>query len=190
MSKYKYYFKKPKSEIVIDILEMLTIAGLLVIAGQSPYFVRNLCKSYKKFKKYKSNKINDTFYRLRKRGDIVFENRGSQLYISLTNRGKRKAGWMQIDAIKLKKPKKWDGKWRIAMFDIAHFKKLYREVLRGKLKDLGFQLLQKSVWVVPYPCEDEIELIKSFFGLTDKEIRTITANNIGNDEKIRKIFNL
>jgi DNA-binding transcriptional regulator PaaX len=76
------------------------------------------------------------------------------------------------------------------MFDIAQLKKLYREVLRGKLKELGFQLFQKSVWITPYDCKDEIELLKDFFGLTDKEIKLITAQDIGDDKEWKKSFGL
>jgi hypothetical protein len=46
LRKYKYYFRKPKSEIVKDVLEFLATIGVLCIAATSPYFVRNLIKGY------------------------------------------------------------------------------------------------------------------------------------------------
>jgi hypothetical protein len=196
MSKYKYYFKKPRAEITKDIFKILLISGLIIIASTSPYFAENIIKGikrarkYSKINKYSKKKIYNTFYQLRKHGDIKFHYRGKQLYIFLTEKGKKKAGWMQIDELRIKKPKKWDGKWRIIMFDIAELKKIYREVLRGKLKEMGLQIFQKSAWITPYDCKDEIELIKNFFGFTDKEVKLITTQDIGNDIEFRRIFNL
>jgi len=188
--KYKYYLKKPKSEIVKDIISWLAIAGAIYIAASSPHFVLNLIKGFKRWRKYPKKKITDAFYRLRRQGCIEIKKKNHQIYISLTEKGKKMAGWLQIDALKIKKPKKWDGKWRIAIFDIAQLKKIYREALRGKLKELGFYPLQKSVWIYPFDCRDEIELLREFFGLTQKELRLIEAENIGPDEHLKKFFKI
>jgi len=190
IGKYKYYFKKPKSEISKDIFSWLLIAGAVYIAASSPYFIRNLLTGYKKWQKYPKRKVYDTFYMLRKKGYINIEKRNRQIYISLTKEGKKKAGMFQIDAFTIKKPKKWDKKWRIVIFDIAQLKKTYREAFRGKLKELGFYPLQKSVWVYPFDCQAETELLKDFFGLSDQEMRLIVADNISKDDQLRKSFKL
>jgi DNA-binding PadR family transcriptional regulator len=193
-AKLKYYFKKPRSEIGKDILYGLFIAGAITIALSSPYFGRNLLKAFKKWiksKKYqKPKKVYSVFYRLLKSGYIISERRNHDLYISLTEKGKRATGWLQIDALKIKRPKKWDGKYRLVIFDISQLKRIYRDALRGKLRELGFIKLQKSVWLHPFDCKDEIELLREFFGLSEKEMRLIIAENIGNDKWIRKIFQI
>ncbi len=97
---------------------------------------------------------------------------------------------MQIDDLKIKKSAKWDGKWRILLFGIAETKRTYREALRGKLKDLNFQLFQKGAWITPYDCSNEANLLKSFFGLNNKKIRLIVSDKIGDDEEFRKFFKL
>lgn len=188
MSKYKYYFRKPKSEITKDILKWLTVSGMVYVAAGSPYLVLNLMRSFKKWHKYEKKRITDTFYKLRKEGCIEIEKRNHQVYIGLTEKGKKKAGWFQIDSLKIKKPKKWDGKWRIVIFDIPNLKGLYRNIFRGKLKTLGFYPLQKSVWITPFKCSDEINLIKDFLGLTDKEVRVIISRDIGKDEWFKEKF--
>jgi len=190
IGKYKYYFKKPKSEISKDIFSWLLIAGAVYIAASSPYFIRNLLTGYKKWQKYPKRKVYDTFYMLRKKGYINIGKRNRQIYISLTKEGKKKAGVFQIDALTIKKPKKWDKKWRIVIFDIAQLKKTYREAFRGKLKELGFYPLQKSVWVYPFDCQAETELLKDFFGLSNQEMRLIVADNISKDDQLRKSFKL
>jgi DNA-binding PadR family transcriptional regulator len=190
MSKYKYYFRQPKSEIVKDILRLLAIAGAIYIAASSPYFISDLRKNIKRWQKYKRKKFYNAFYRLQKEGCIDVREKNRQIYIALTEKGKRKAGRLQIDAMEIKKPKKWDGKWRILIFDISQFKKFYREALRGKLKNLGFRQLQKSVWIHPYDCQDEINVLKDFFGLKEKEMRLILAEDIGDEGFFKRIFKL
>ena len=190
MSKYRYYFRKPKSEIAKDILGSLIIGGMIAVAATSPFFIINLIKGLKGLKKYPNKKVYDNFYKLRKQGLVDFYKKNNQIYISLTEKGKKKAGWMQIDALKIKKPKKWDGKWRILLFDIMETKKFHREALRGKLIELGFRLLQKSAWIIPYECKDEIGLLKSFFGLSDKEVKLAVVSNIEGEKELKEKFKL
>jgi len=190
MSKYKYYFKKPKSEIVKDVFKAMLISGVIYFAASSPYFVTNLVRALKNFDKYNKKKVYDSFYNLRRSGFIKLQKRNGQMYISLTEKGRKAAGWLQIDELKIKQPRKWDKKWRIVVFDIAHLKKLHRDAFRGKLKELGFQPVQKSVWIYPYNCKDEIDLLRDFFGLTEQEIRLIAADKIGEDREFKEAFKL
>jgi len=193
MKKYKYYFRKPKSEIIKDILLWLAITGLFYVAASSPYFGINLLrgiKRWRKFQKYKKRNIVDNFKKLQQRGYIDIKIIRNQIYIQLTEEGKKMAGWMQIDALNIKKPKKWDKKWRIVIFDISQLKKFYREAFRGKLKELGFFPLQKSVWIHPFDCRAEIELLRDFFGLKEKEVRLLVCEDIGEDSWLKEKFNL
>jgi len=190
VGKYKYYFKKPKSEITKDVFRWLMITGAVAIAATSPYFVTNLLTVRKKLNKYPKQKIRSAFYKFKKQGLINIRQENHQIYISLTDEGKKKAGWLQIDSLKIAKPQRWDKRWRMAMFDIAQTKKLSREALRGKLKEIGFRPFQKSIWIHPFNCEAEIELLRNFFNLSDKELRLIIAENIGEDNEWRRLFKL
>jgi DNA-binding transcriptional regulator PaaX len=190
VKKYKYYFKKPKSEIVKDVISWLAIAGTVYIAASSPYFVINLMRNFKKLRRYPKKKITNTFYNLKRQNLIKIEKKNQQIYIRLTEKGKRKASWFQIDSLRINQPKKWDRNWRIVLFDIAQIKKIYREAFRGKLKELGFHQLQKSVWVHAFDCQAEIDLLKDFFGLSSKELRLIISRDIGNNKELKRFFKL
>ena len=190
MSKYKYYFKQPRSEIVKDIFNWLVISGAVCIAASSPYFILNLLNGFNNRKKYKNKEIYNAFYRLRKVGCLNIEKKNHQIYINLTEEGKRKAGMFQIDSLKITQPKRWDGKWRLVLFDISQIKKTRREIFRGKLKELGFYPFQKSVWAHPYPCDDEVQLLRDFLGLSSKEIQVVTVQKIEDDSFLREIFKL
>ena len=196
--KYKYYFKRTRSDILKDILKCVAVTGMVMVAASSPMFVRSLNKIiYREIKnkitgkkRYTSKQFSSAFYRLKKEGCIIFEKRNKQIYLSLTPKGKSKAGWMQIDDLKIQYPRQWDKKWRLVIFDIGESKKIYREALRGKLKQLGFKPFQKSVWIHPFDCKDELALLKDFFGLQDSELRLIVAENIGKDSDLKKVFKL
>jgi len=190
LGKYKYYFRKPKSEIVKDVLFGLAVMGMVYVAAGSPYFVLNLLKQFPKWKKYKRQRLSNVFYRLRKEGCLKMFRRNYDIHIFLTEKGKKKAGWLQIDSLQIKRPKKWDEKWRIIFFDISELKRIWRDAFRGKLKELGFYPFQKSVWIFPFDCRDEIELLREFFGLSNRELRLIVCEDIGEDDWLRKHFKL
>lgn len=188
--KYKYYARKPKSAIVADVFTWLLIGGAFAIASASPYFVQNLLRARKNLGKYPKQKVSDTFYRLRKQGFIQIRERNHQIYISLTPEGKKRAGVFQIDRLRIQKPKRWDRKWRLLLFDIPEKRKISREALRGKLKELGFAQFQKSAWLHPYDCRAEIELLQEFFGLSKHEMRLVVAESLGGDRDLQKEFKL
>lgn len=190
MSKYKYYFRKPKSEIVKDIFLWLALTGVVAIAATSPYFIINVLKAFTKGKKYRKKKVSDAFYRLKKQGCIGVKQVGRNFVITLTKEGRKRAGRLQIDSLRIAKPKKWDGQFRLVIFDIAQLKTPYRNAFRGKLKELGFYPFQKSVWIHPYECRDEVEVLKDFFGLSNQEVCLITAKDIDRGEELKEKFGL
>ena len=186
-----------KKETAKSILKFLSVAGLLAVTAVSPRFGVELMKIMAKESANQSGltsknkrKFYNAFYYLKKRGLIYMEYRGQQVYVSLTGKGKKKAGKYQIDDLSIKKPKKWDVKWRVLIFDIEDKQRIKREALRGKIKELGLYQLQKSVWVHPYDFKKEMAILKEFFGLTDQEFKVIEASKIENDELARKFFSL
>lgn len=107
-----------------------------------------------KLKNKDARKFRKATERLRKRNLIFGERRGKQVIFELTNEGRAEA-----DKIKLKlemaKRKRWDGKWRIIIFDVPEKLRGKRDFLRKELKEFGFMQLQKSAWVYPYPLPQE-----------------------------------
>lgn len=51
----------------------------------------------------------------------------------------------------------WDGYWRVAVYDIAEEESKLRNRLRTELRHLGYKLIQKSVWLSPFPTEGELK---------------------------------
>lgn len=116
------------------------------------------------------------------------ENVDGSFTFVLTDKGKTKAITYRFDEIRVKS-KDWDGKWRIVVFDIPEKLRRGRDALRNKLKEFGFYELQKSVFVFPYQCEDEIDFIIEFFNLR-RYTRMGLLEKIDNDLHLKKIFKL
>ena len=109
--------------------------------------------------------------------------------LTLTDKGKNKILTFNPDTFKIQKPKKWDGKWRIIIFDIPEKRRSVRDSLRSHLRQLGFYELQKSVFVHPYPCDDIFDFLVEFHNAR-KHVRFILAQDLDNSLHLKDIFGL
>jgi phenylacetic acid degradation operon negative regulatory protein len=55
--------------------------------------------------------------------------------------------------------RRWDGHWRLALFDVPEGRAGLRDKFRRYLQARGFGYLQHSVWITPDPVEDERKLL-------------------------------
>ena len=110
--------------------------------------------------------LSQTLKRLRLNKFLVFEKQpGGRENVYLTQTGKTRALKYRLNNLVLKKSRKWNKKWRIVLFDIPEEKRKIRDSLRKKLKNLGFLEFQKSVFIFPYPCSEEINFVINFFDI-------------------------
>lgn len=148
--------------------------------------IKEISKEWKKINKRELHREVRNFYRSK----LVErkENKNGSYTIVLTEKGRVKALTYFIQNMKIEN-KEWDGKWRIVVFDIPEKIRRGRDTLRKKIRELGFHELQKSVFVLPYECKDEIDFIIEFFGLR-KYVRYGVLNSIDNNSELKKIFGL
>src|SRR3989344_2239285 len=106
----------------------------------------------------------------------------------LTQKGKLKALDYYFDNLRIGN-KNWDGKFRILVFDVPEKLRKGRNALRWKIKRLGFRELQKSVFVIPYECEQEISFVLDFFEL-NKYVHYGILESINNElyNRLKKEF--
>ena len=106
--------------------------------------------------------------------------------ICLTPEGK--IYFASLAAKKIKLPKqKWDGKWRIVTFDIPEKLKTNRRKFSRNLIMVGMESLDKSVFVYPHECKEQITKIAGLYEVK-KYIRYITALSIEPNDKLFTIF--
>ncbi|MFH0912368.1 MAG: hypothetical protein V1807_01780 [Patescibacteria group bacterium] len=148
------------------LLGIAGVGGILLVAAIAPGAIGLLAPLLKKkYKKstLKPNHLQKKFNELKKQGLIMIGEQNGQVKISLTKEGKKKVLAYQVDTMELKHPAKWDGKWRIVIFDIPEGLKNNRNTFREKLIDLGFEHIQDSVWISKYPCREEIDFLAHLF---------------------------
>jgi len=83
----------------------------------------------------------------------------------------------------------WDKKLRLVIFDVQEINRFKRNQLRRLLKQLGFIMIQKSVWLSPY---DQFETIKRWIkeNKLQEKILLIETDKVAfkNKDKIIKKF--
>jgi CRISPR-associated endonuclease Cas2 len=107
----------------------------------------------------------------------------------LAEKGKKRVLKFDLDKIEIKKPPRWDGFWRIIAFDIPEDKNKARKALASKMKNLGFYPMQKSVFVYPYDCKNEIDFITEIFEVKPY-VRYIIAKDIDVALDLKQRFKL
>ena len=165
----KFTEEHPTSYSAVRILIGLAMTGgLLTVSAVAPNAVATLLrlKNGRAIKKEGYAKLWQAFRRLETQRAIKYcgMKNGEALY-EFTNNGKKKIRVFAFETLNIERPVRWDGQWRIVIFDIPEYLGTARRALQKKLQDLGFYPLQKSVWVYPFPCEAEIEFVKDFFGI-------------------------
>jgi DNA-binding transcriptional regulator PaaX len=113
----------------------------------------------------------------------------SSFKLVLTARGKREAKILDLlgNSINFKKPKRWDGKWRLVLFDVPEKDRIFRDILREHLRNLKFLKLQHSVFVSPYPFEKPISKLVEIYSARPY-VRIVTAERIDNEATLKKYF--
>jgi|SRR3990170_8778436 len=104
---------------------------------------------------YQPDSLYTAVSRMVKVGELGREvDRKGNVILRLRARG----GWLLDDVLPLRKLRKrpWDKKWRLVIFDIPEKTRGVRDGVREKLKQLGFGMWQKSVYVTPHDVMNEM----------------------------------
>ncbi|EKD56663.1 MAG: hypothetical protein ACD_58C00123G0009 [uncultured bacterium] len=172
------------------LLNYLLIGGLVVIGSiLDPRLPHKLLKAYFKEKSFDNKRFKRNIDYLKKRDIIKVSDTKNGLQLRLTENGIVAAKYYQLDNLKIKTPDKWDGKWRVVIFDIPEDRKLGRNALRRKMKQLEFYQLQKSVFCYPYSCENEIILLRETYQI-QPYVKMLLVEKLENEELIKKTFSL
>lgn len=103
-----------------------------------------------------------------KTGNIEKKIIKGNVYLELTS-----SGWEKIRRrfpIFIFKNKEWDRIFRLVIYDIEEENKMIRDLFRKKIKQLGFGLVQKSVWVSPYDFLKDFQEFLETHNLEEKVI--------------------
>ncbi len=119
----------------------------------------------------------------------IEEKNDETIILTLSEKGKEKILKYKLGEMKIPQMSKWDQKWRMVVFDIPESKKKIRDILRFHLKKLGFFEFQKSIFIHPFECKNEIDFLIEFYNIRPY-VRFITAEDIDNQLHLKKHFGL
>ncbi len=166
-------------------MEILATAGVVGIAA--------LCESARATGFVRSNNFDYSVKRslrnLENKDLVVKVKTAAGPKWQLTAKGQKTFEKNNLDQIKIAKPAVWDGKWRIVIFDIPENLRWTRHILRRKLKELGFTLIQKSAFTVPWPCLEEINKLVEVLNLSP-HVKFIEGNYLSNDQDLKIKYDL
>lgn len=172
------------------ILLLLAVGASLSLTKRPDKYFRIIKSARKEWSEISSRSLHEAIRNLY-RSQMIDYKEGSDgiVTMTLTVDGKRKVLKYDLEKIEIKKPSRWDGLWRIIMFDIPENKKIARNALGFKLRKLGFYPLQKSVYAHPFDCKDEIDFIAEIFEVKPY-VRFVLAKDIDIGLKLKKCFKL
>jgi CRISPR/Cas system-associated endoribonuclease Cas2 len=179
--KFKLEGKRERGELEEAVLASIKAAGFLTLALVVPKAAAYLVKRKKKQKKNDNWYLGKITAKLIERGLIKTTKEG----LELSEKGEERLKSFEVKLFK--RPKYWDGKYRLVIFDIPEKKRQSRKQITGQLIAMGFIRLQQSVWIGLYDCSEIIGLMRMDANVRNNLIY-MTVESIENDQILRQQF--
>lgn len=180
--------RRKKQDIQGAVLATLAVTGLLAWAMIAPNTLQ-LLRYLPKNKNVLAFQSKTAAGRLVAKGQATWVEISGKKYLRITARGRNELAIEQGKIALKNKKKKWDGRWRMVVFDIPERRRSVRSRLRMVMREVGFVRLQDSVWVYPYDCEDFVALLKANLRI-GKDVLYAIVDSIENDKSIRRHFDV
>lgn len=180
-----------KARLSDGILKIIALSSVTAAGLLAPNMLKSLDKPLRHFldkmdMRERERQISEALSYLRYKRLIVDD---YQHGLKITEKASRRLDSLEINAIGITPQGPWDGTWRIVFFDIPEPLKSKRDQFSGHLKRLGFGVLQRSVFICPYPCREEVTLMAKYYKI-DRFVTYIETSYIDNDTPLKKHFNL
>ena len=109
--------------------------------------------------------VQHRLYSLERSGYIEKQGKYNKSSYRISQKGIERLERLTFEDYKSTLSQKWDGHWRLVMYDIPESLKDARYHIRRLLKELGFQQLQLSVWIHPLPYLEAFREIQRAYGI-------------------------
>lgn len=174
-----------RGELTVAVLAVVAGVALLPVAFAIAPGLATLVKIFKPKNKTERLRLRRVLASLEERGMLRQGKESGILFYRATAKGISLA---KYDALRIKKLR-WDHRWRLCMFDIPEEYRGARIQLSRKSIDMGMRHFQKSVFISPYPCEEEFRNAASFLSV-ESHVQVVTATHISNASRFKKEFGL
>lgn len=174
---------------VKTILALLVVGGTLAIGAAAPNVFGAVGRLRKDSHFFNKKDFNEAKKYLKRQNYITVKGNSEALEMEITKKGMEKILQTAFSNLKINVQEKWDGIWRIVIFDIPDRHKWAREGFRERMKEMGLYQMQESVFVAPYPCEEEIKFLVSLFSISGY-VRLIETSLLIPDSDMKEYFHI
>jgi len=191
---YRKFRKERKEKNYARVKEILTLlakGGFLLSCFLAPGAAKLapaiLAKQPEKdeWQKFHKSYLRRSIKRLKKRG-LIREDEDKAI-LRISERGGREVLKYALDNFKIEKPKSWDSKWRLIIYDVPTEKRYFQDLFRETIKKLGLFQLQESVYLTPFPCYNQVQMLREYFGVKN-EVLYLVVDKFEHEGKYRKHF--
>ncbi len=177
------------SPVVDGLLRLFAISSLTATALLAPNAIQLFDKPLKKYfakldERAAAREMNRLLGYMRRKG-LVTED--YQHGLAITKKARRRLELADLDAVTIAGPAKWDKQWRLIIYDIPEKYKAERDQFAFRLRQLGCQQLQRSVWIHPFPCEEAVNVLAVSHSI-DTYITYFVTAHINNEAALKKRF--
>jgi hypothetical protein len=195
LNQLKRIDKKTKYAPVMEILSLLGKGAVIAAAILAPksakvlYPLMQQSPDFSNWKKYNLSYLKRTLSHLEKTKKIERIHKGGVEILKLSYNGKVKLLKYSLDQLHIDKPKKWDGKWRLVLYDVPKSDKSLGDAIRKNLLNFDFYPIQESVYIYPFPCFDQIEFLRQYYHL-GSNVQYMVVDKIENDTIYKDFFGI
>lgn len=184
---------KNKYAPVGDVLKLIGagvfVASTLVIPTLpqvvKPYLADGT--SAESWKRFNISYLKRTIARLEREKLIRIARKNGRHELQVTDKGSRKILSYALDELSISKPRIWDKMWRMISYDVPKNHATTRDIFREYIRAWKFYPLHESVFLHAYPCEQEVDFLRQYLGIS-QFVRIFTVIRIENDKEFRSFF--
>ena len=173
-------------KIVDEIIRYGAFGALVTTGLVAPGVLRAFDKPFKKLLKNLDQREHERAVRRETQRVIRYMKQQGYLAgdyehgLQVTEKARRRLAKHEFRDKSVASMQKWDHKWRIITYDIPEDQRSARDALSAQLRRYGCFQLQKSTWITPFPCRDDIAYIATHHGV-DPFVTYFEAINLDND---------
>lgn len=174
---------------VRDVLRVVAAAGAIGMIFAFPASAPAFATVFG-LKRHREWEVHQVFNKLiRQKYVSIGGNDDGTTTVRITKAGLTRALTYELDTMRIVKPKRWDKRWRVVIFDVPEKYKELRNAFRVRLRQLGLHQLQESVYVLPYPCFNEVEFLRELYGVAFTT-KYLLVEKLEDDSSLRVHFGL
>lgn len=171
-------------------LLILTTGIALGLSGNPNTYFKIIDEVSYEWKRINKRSLHIAIRKFNKYGYIKFKKTSKNTCLVLpSKKGCVLANICGLNQQKIHRPKVWDKKWRVVVFDIPTYISKRRYQIVFFMRKLGLYRIQKSVFIYPFDCKKEIFFLTEALGIK-KFVRFIVAESINEENGLKKYFHL